>query len=57
MTVQHLVDDYWLLETQHGGVNEWGRAEVVTGPPMAQAILRIRGSGDNLLDDVDAVGK
>ena len=57
VTVQHLVDDYWLLETRHGGVNEWGQVEVVTGPPVAQVILRIRGSGDNLLDDVDAVGK
>ena len=51
VAVQHIVDDYWLLQTQHGGVNEQGRIEVVTGPPMAQAILRIRGSGDNLLDD------
>ena len=51
MSVQHLVDDYWLLQTQHGGVNEWGAIEVVDGPPMAQAILRIRGSGGKMLDD------
>ena len=54
--VQHLVDDYWLLETRHGGVNEQGGVEIVIGPPMAQAILRIRGSGESLLDDGDAVG-
>ncbi len=57
VTVQHIVDDYWLLQTQHGGVNEQGRIEVVTGPPMAQAILRIRGSGDNLLDDGGGVAQ
>ena len=54
--VQHLVDDYWLLETRHGGVNEQGGVEIIIGPPMAQAILRIRGSGESLLDDGDAVG-
>ena len=36
VTVQLIVDDYWLLQTQHGGVNEQGRIEVVTGPPMAR---------------------
>lgn len=45
VTTQHLVGDFWLVSTQHAGVNEWGRVEVVIGPPVAQAILRFRRAG------------
>ena len=45
---EHLLDDYWLIRTQHAGINEEGRIEVVIRPPMARAIVRITSSSHHL---------
>ena len=41
VSATRLPGEFWLIRTQYAGINETGAVEIVVGPPMAVAIVRV----------------